>query len=203
MTSINLRGGVEGLSVQVLVWTEPGRCSCCGADATTCPVTPKRIKQLRKENNQSAQDSCQVEMLVCQIFVSCDLYMIQIAVLITNGRSDDPVEAAATLVADNGISLFAVGKCRAERWEFFWHAHFYLRSAGLSVCSYCRNSCPVHLNSLDSGRVLASACKLVVFECLEALVQAEQYLPSMYVRMCLRYLCAIYIKVPLPTLWVE
>lgn len=25
--------------------------------------------------------------------------------------------------------------------------------------------------------------KIVVFECLEALVQAEQYLPSMFVRM--------------------
>lgn len=108
MTSINLRGGVE---VQALVWTEPGRCSCCGGDATTCPVTPKRIKQSRKENNQCAQASCQVEMSVSQIFVSCDLYVIQIAVLITNGHSDDPVEAAARLVADNGISLFAVGKC--------------------------------------------------------------------------------------------
>lgn len=43
--------------------------------------------------------------------VSHDIHlMIQIAVLITNGRSDDPVDAAARLVADNGISLFAVGE---------------------------------------------------------------------------------------------
>lgn len=38
----------------------------------------------------------------------------QIAVMITNGRSDDQVDAAAGAVADNGISLFAVGECRAR-----------------------------------------------------------------------------------------
>lgn len=31
--------------------------------------------------------------------------------MITNGRSDDQVDAAARAVADNGISLFAVGEC--------------------------------------------------------------------------------------------
>ncbi|KAM9823969.1 uncharacterized protein col7a1l [Neosynchiropus ocellatus] len=35
----------------------------------------------------------------------------KVAVLITNGRSDDAVDAAARTVADNGISLFAVGEC--------------------------------------------------------------------------------------------
>lgn len=35
----------------------------------------------------------------------------QIAVMITNGRSDDQVDAAAAAVADGGISLFAVGEC--------------------------------------------------------------------------------------------
>lgn len=35
----------------------------------------------------------------------------QIAVMITNGRSDDQVDNAAEAVADGGISLFAVGEC--------------------------------------------------------------------------------------------
>uniref|UniRef100_H3CQ71 Collagen type VII alpha 1-like n=1 Tax=Tetraodon nigroviridis TaxID=99883 RepID=H3CQ71_TETNG len=41
----------------------------------------------------------------------------KIAVLITNGRSDDPVDAAARLVADSGISLFAVGVGGADASE--------------------------------------------------------------------------------------
>lgn len=41
----------------------------------------------------------------------------QIAVMITNGRSDDQVDAAAGAVADNGISLFAVGECGARAVE--------------------------------------------------------------------------------------
>lgn len=34
----------------------------------------------------------------------------QIAVLITNGQSDDPVDGPAKAVTDSGISLFAVGE---------------------------------------------------------------------------------------------
>lgn len=47
--------------------------------------------------------------LACVIFFC--LTAAQIAVMITNGRSDDQVDAAARAVADNGISLFAVGEC--------------------------------------------------------------------------------------------
>ncbi|KAF7669026.1 hypothetical protein LDENG_00260370 [Lucifuga dentata] len=41
----------------------------------------------------------------------------KIAVLITNGLSDDPVDAAAKAVADGGISLFAVGIKGADKSE--------------------------------------------------------------------------------------
>lgn len=57
----------------------------------------------------------------------------QIAVMITNGRSDDQVDAAAEAVADGGISLFAVGECGSgdaavsllllptyHKWSFFF-----------------------------------------------------------------------------------
>lgn len=47
----------------------------------------------------------------------------QIAVMITNGRSDDQVDVAARAVADNGISLFAVGECRTWYCEFLQHPH--------------------------------------------------------------------------------
>lgn len=51
------------------------------------------------------------------------LIAVQIAVIITNGRSDDEVDAAARAVADNGISLFAVGECGTWYCEFLQHPH--------------------------------------------------------------------------------
>lgn len=82
---------------------------------------PRGHRQSRKRDIKSARllverDPCQVllyQNIGLKIKYLChDLHLLnQIAVLITNGRSDDSVEAAARLVADNGISLFAVGKC--------------------------------------------------------------------------------------------
>jgi len=37
-------------------------------------------------------------------------FWLQIAILITNGQSDDPVDGPARAVTDSGISLFAVGE---------------------------------------------------------------------------------------------
>lgn len=51
------------------------------------------------------------------------LFCVQISVLITNGPSDDKVDAAARAVADNGISLFAVGECGSWYCEFLQHPH--------------------------------------------------------------------------------
>ena len=44
--------------------------------------------------------------------VTINIYPVhlQIAVLITNGRSDDQVEGPAKAVTDSGISLYAVGE---------------------------------------------------------------------------------------------
>lgn len=81
----------------------------------------------------------------------------QIAVMITNGRSDDQVDAAAAAVADGGISLFAVGECGSGdaavsllllptyQVEFFFF--FCLGSDSLSAPFAVRYSSPEHLNS--------------------------------------------------------
>lgn len=87
--------------------------------------------------------------------------------MITNGRSDDQVDAAAEAVADGGISLFAVGECGSgdaavsllllptyHKWSFF----FYLGSDSLSAPFAVRYSPPVHLNS-------QCCCEIVVFSC--------------------------------------
>lgn len=67
------------------------------------------------------RDPCQYIGLHIK-YLCYDLHLLnQIAVLITIGPSDDSVEAAARLVADNGISLFAVGKCRPEYCQFLRH----------------------------------------------------------------------------------
>lgn len=75
----------------------------------------------------------------------------QIAVMITNGRSDDQVDAAAEAVADGGISLFAVGECGSgdaavslllllllptyHKWSFFsiWALTAYLHRLRLDI----------------------------------------------------------------------
>lgn len=57
--------------------------------------------------------------------------------MITNGRSDDQVDAAAEAVADGGISLFAVGECGSgdaavsllllptyHKWSFYFFYFF-------------------------------------------------------------------------------
>ena len=117
-------------------------------------------------------------MFKCWFFLCRDIHVLtQIAILITNGRSDDPVDAAAGLVADNGISLFAVGKCRTDYCEFHWCPHcswpsdFYLSTAGLSAVFFKFVSCLFEY--------------IVLGKCVgePAQMQAEQHLPSMYVRI--------------------
>lgn len=77
----------------------------------------------------------------------------QIAVMITNGRSDDQVDAAAGAVADNGISLFAVGECGAGavveplKLYLFIYLFFIRALPGLSAPYAVRNSCAKHLDS--------------------------------------------------------
>lgn len=125
----------------------------CGGDPRTIPG-PRNHKQSRKRGIKSAgllveRDPCQVlpyRNIGLQIKHLChDLHLLnQIAVLITNGRSDDSVEAAARLVADNGISLFAVGKCRLEYCQFLRHPRcsrpsrfFLLSEICWLICSVC------------------------------------------------------------------
>lgn len=59
----------------------------------------------------------------CLFFTYAIFCPVQIAVLITNGQSDDQVSAAVRAVADNGITIFAVGECGSCYCEFFQHPH--------------------------------------------------------------------------------
>lgn len=59
----------------------------------------------------------------CLFFTYAIFCPVQIAVLITNGQSDDQVNAAVRAVADNGITVFAVGECGSCYCEFFQHPH--------------------------------------------------------------------------------
>lgn len=108
---------------------------------------------------------------MCFIIRSVILFCLtaaQIAVMITNGGSDDQVDAAAAAVADGGISLFAVGECGSGdaavsllllptyQVEFFFF--FCLGSDSLSAPFAVRYSSPEHLNS-------QCCCKIVVFSC--------------------------------------
>lgn len=120
----------------------------CGGDPRTIPG-PRSHKQSGKREMKSARllverDPCR--NIGLQIKYLChDLHLLnQIAVLITNGRSDDSVEAAAGLVADNGISLFAVGKCRPEDCQFLRHPRcsrpfhfFFLSEICWLICCVC------------------------------------------------------------------
>lgn len=97
----------------------------------------------------------------------------QIALLITNGPSDDRIDEAATAAADGGISVFAVGECSViPHCEFRRRSPLrFLSDLSLLISSLpfaVENSCLVHLNSLDSAQVFVRMCKIIVFECSHA-----------------------------------
>lgn len=72
-------------------------------------------------------------------------FLLQIAILITNGRSEDPVDSASRAVADNGITLFAVGEFEFFQPLFKFDPNLSLLSAVFVVRTLC--PCPIYWNS--------------------------------------------------------
>eukprot|EP00066_Takifugu_rubripes_P022485 XP_011611751.1 PREDICTED: collagen alpha-1(XIV) chain-like [Takifugu rubripes] len=110
--------GSEGVRFGVTVFGDVPKMRIALTDYSSLEEVLRAIRDLPYEG-RSRRIGDALAFLVHQVFspaISRD-HTPKIAVLITNGRSDDPVEAAARLVADNGISLFAVGVGGADESE--------------------------------------------------------------------------------------
>uniref|UniRef100_A0A8C6UMM6 Collagen alpha-1(VII) chain n=1 Tax=Neogobius melanostomus TaxID=47308 RepID=A0A8C6UMM6_9GOBI len=110
--------GPEGVRFGVTVFGDIPRMHIALTDYSSQEEVLKAIRELTYEGG-SRQTGSALTFLVENVFsaaISRD-HAPKIAVLITNGRSDDQVESAARGVADNGISLFAVGVKGADEAE--------------------------------------------------------------------------------------
>ncbi|XP_040928277.1 collagen alpha-1(VII) chain isoform X3 [Betta splendens] len=102
--------GSDGVRFGVTVFGDVPRMRIALTDYSSLGDVLKAIKDLPYEGG-SRRIGDALQFLVDPVFspaVSRD-HAPKITVLITSGRSDDQVDAAARAVADNGISLFAVG----------------------------------------------------------------------------------------------
>ncbi|XP_068442301.1 collagen alpha-1(VII) chain [Clinocottus analis] len=110
--------GNEGVRFGVTVFGAVPRMQIALTDYSSLEEVLRAIKDLPYEGG-SRRIGDALKFLVDTVFspvLSRD-HAPKIAVMITNGRSDDLVDAAATAVADNGISLFAVGVRGADESE--------------------------------------------------------------------------------------
>ncbi|KAF3705128.1 Collagen alpha-1(VII) chain Long-chain collagen [Channa argus] len=101
--------GAEGVRFGVTVFGDVPRMRIALTDYSSLGEVLKAIRDLPYEGG-SRRIGDALQFLVDPVFspvISRD-HAPKIAILITNGRSDDQVNAAARAVADNGISLFAV-----------------------------------------------------------------------------------------------
>ncbi|XP_047431494.1 collagen alpha-1(VII) chain isoform X2 [Mugil cephalus] len=102
--------GAEGIRFGVTVFGDVPRMRIALTDYSSLEEVLRAVRGLPYEGGSRRIGSA-LQFLVDSVFsaaISRD-FAPKIAVLITNGRSDDQVEAAARAVADAGISLFAVG----------------------------------------------------------------------------------------------
>ncbi|XP_056223924.1 collagen alpha-1(VII) chain isoform X3 [Seriola aureovittata] len=102
--------GTEGVRFGVTVFGDVPRMRIALTDYSSLEEVLRAIRDLPYEGG-SRRIGDTLQFLVDHVFspvISRD-HAPKIAVLITNGRSDDQVDAAARAVADSGISLFAVG----------------------------------------------------------------------------------------------
>ncbi|XP_029318371.1 collagen alpha-1(VII) chain-like [Cottoperca gobio] len=102
--------GTEGVRFGVTVFGDVPRMRIALTDYSSLEEVLRAIRDLMYKGG-SRRIGEALQFLVDPVFspvISRD-YAPKIAVMITNGRSDDQVDAAARAVADNGISLFAVG----------------------------------------------------------------------------------------------
>ncbi|XP_070785049.1 collagen alpha-1(VII) chain [Enoplosus armatus] len=110
--------GTEGVRFGVTVFGDVPRMRIALTDYSSLEEVLRAIRDLPYEGG-SRRIGDALQFLVDPVFspvISRD-HAPKIAVLITNGRSDDQVDAAARAVDDNGISLFAVGVRGADESE--------------------------------------------------------------------------------------
>ncbi|XP_035806046.2 collagen alpha-1(VII) chain isoform X2 [Amphiprion ocellaris] len=110
--------GAEGVRFGVTVFGDVSRMRVALTDYSSLEEVLRAIRDLPYEGG-SRRIGTALQFLVDSVFspvISRD-FAPKIAVLITNGRSDDQVDAAVRAVADNGISLYAVGIRGADESE--------------------------------------------------------------------------------------
>ncbi|XP_069556447.1 collagen alpha-1(VII) chain [Brachyistius frenatus] len=110
--------GTDGVRFGVTVFGDVPRMRIALTDYSSLEEVLRAIRDLPYVGGSRRTGSA-LQFLVDSVFspvISRD-FTPKIAVLITNGPSDDQVDAAVRAVADNGISLFAVGVRGADELE--------------------------------------------------------------------------------------
>ncbi|XP_074554044.1 uncharacterized protein col7a1l [Halichoeres trimaculatus] len=110
--------GTEGVRFGVTVFGDVPRMRIALTDYSSQEEVLRAIRDLPYEGG-SRRIGDALQFLVDTVFspaISRD-HAPKIAVLITNGRSEDQVDVAAKAVSDNGISLFAVGVWGSDESE--------------------------------------------------------------------------------------
>uniref|UniRef100_UPI001ED7EFD4 collagen alpha-1(VII) chain n=1 Tax=Scatophagus argus TaxID=75038 RepID=UPI001ED7EFD4 len=110
--------GTEGVRFGVTVFGDVPRMKIALTDYGTLEEVLRAVRDLPYEGG-SRRTGGALQFLVDHVFspVIRRDHAPKIAVMITNGLSDDQVDAAARTVADNGISVFAVGVRGADESE--------------------------------------------------------------------------------------
>ncbi|XP_063761078.1 LOW QUALITY PROTEIN: collagen alpha-1(VII) chain [Eleginops maclovinus] len=110
--------GTEGVRFGVTFFGDVPRMPIALTDYSSKEEVLRAVRDLLYEGGSRKMGEA-LQFLVDSVFspvISRD-HAPKIVVMITNGRSDDLVDAAARAVADNGISLFAVGVQGADEAE--------------------------------------------------------------------------------------
>ncbi|XP_067111043.1 collagen alpha-1(VII) chain [Osmerus mordax] len=118
MSSFQGPVGEQGARFGVTVYGDIPRMRIALTDYSTLEEVLKAVKDLPYEGGASRTGDA-LQFLVDYVFspsLTRD-HTPKIAVLITNGRSDDQVEGPAKAVTDSGISLYAVGVRGADESE--------------------------------------------------------------------------------------
>ncbi|XP_065145752.1 uncharacterized protein col7a1l isoform X1 [Paramisgurnus dabryanus] len=110
--------GLEGVRFGVTVYSDLPRMRIALTDYSTLEEVLRAVEDVPYEGGNS-RTGLALEFLVESVFSSSIVRdnAPKIAVLITNGQSDDPVDGPAKAVSDSGISLFAVGVRNADQSE--------------------------------------------------------------------------------------
>uniref|UniRef100_A0A8C7Z0S6 Collagen alpha-1(VII) chain n=1 Tax=Oryzias sinensis TaxID=183150 RepID=A0A8C7Z0S6_9TELE len=131
--------GTDGVRFGVTVFGDIPRMQVALTDYSSLQDVMRAVRDLPYQGG-SRRTGKALKFLIDSVFspaISRD-FAPKIAILITNGRSEDPVDSASRAVADNGITLFAVGVREADEAELKGivsepHEEHLLLSADFSV----------------------------------------------------------------------